>query len=102
MLNNTESISSPVLLSKGFKIQQLSIQLSKLRTSLSSIGRKIKGQTVDRGCTHYENPKHTQKICFKLHGYPEWWKELKERKKREADIKKNIGRAACINIDQEP
>ena len=81
MLSNTETTSSLVLLSKGFKIQQLSIQLSKLRTSLPSVGRKGKGKTANRGCTHYGNPKHTRKICFKVYGYPEWWKELKERKK---------------------
>ena len=80
MLSNIESTSSPVLLSKGFKIQQSGIQLSKLRASLPSVGRKGKGQTVDGGYTHCENPKHTQKICFKLHGYPEWWKELKKKK----------------------
>ena len=72
MLSNTEFTSSLVLLSKGFKIQQPSIQLSKLRTSLPSVGRKSKGQTADGGCTHCENPKHTREICFKLHGYPEW------------------------------
>ena len=81
MLSNTESTSSQVLLSKGFKIQQLSFPLSKLRTLLPSVGRKNKGQTADGECTHSENPKHTRKICFKLYGYPEWWKELKERKK---------------------
>ena len=100
MLSNTESTSSPVLLLKGFKIQQPSIQLSKLRTSLSSIGRKGKGKIADGGCTHFRNPKHTREICFKLQGYPEWWKELKERKKLEVDIKKNIGRASFTNIDQ--
>ena len=81
MLSNTESTSSPVLLSKGFKIQLPSIQLSKLQTSLTSVGRKSKGQIVDGGCTHCENPKHTREIYFKLHGYPEWWKELKKKEK---------------------
>lgn len=27
------------------------------------------------------HPKHTQETCFKLHGYPEWWHELKGRNK---------------------
>jgi hypothetical protein len=26
--------------------------------------------------------KHTRDTCFKLHGYPEWWNELKTRKQR--------------------
>ena len=60
MLSNTESTSSPVLLSNGFRIQQPNIQLSKLRTSLPSVGRKSKGQTADGGCTHCENPKYTR------------------------------------------
>ena len=98
MLNNIESIPSLVLLSKGFRNQQWSIQLSKLRTSLPSVGRKSKGQTADAGCTHCANPKHTREICFKLYGYPEWWKELKERKKREADIKEEIRKANMVSL----
>ena len=89
MLNNIKPILSSILFLKGLKVQQPGIQLSKLRASLLSVGRKGKGQTTDGGCTHCENPKHTQKICFKLHGYFEWWKELKERKKREANIKED-------------
>ena len=81
MLNNTEPTSSPVLFSKGLKIQQPGFQFSKLRASLPSVEKKGKGHIVDGGCTHCENPKYTRKICFKLHGYPEWWKELKEKKK---------------------
>ena len=70
MLNNTETTSSPALFSKGIRIQQPSIQSSKLRMSFSSVGRKSKGQTTYEGCTHCKNPKHTREICFKLHGYP--------------------------------
>ena len=102
MLSNTEPTSSPVLLSKGLRIQQPSIQSSKLRTSFSSVRRKSKGQTVDGGCTHCGNPKHTQEICFKLYGYPEWWKELKERKTRESNIREDTGRAAFTSTDHEP
>ena len=89
MLNNTEPTSSPVLLSKGIRIQQPSIQSAKLRILLPSVGRKSKGQTAYGGCTHCGNPKHTQKICFKLHGYPEWWKDLKERKIRESSSRED-------------
>ena len=73
MLTNTEPISSPVLLSQGLRTQQPSIQIPKLRAS-------GKGHTVDGGCTHCGNPKHTWGTCFKFHGYPEWWKDLKEMK----------------------
>ena len=102
MLNNTETTSSPVLFSKGIRIQQPSIQSSKLRMSFPSVGRKSKGQITDGGCIHCGNPKHTQEICFKLHGYPEWWKELKERKTRESNSREDTGRAAFINTDHEP
>ena len=97
MLNNTEPTSSPVLLSKGLRIQQPSIQSSKLRMSFPSVGKKSKGQTAHKGCTHCGNSKHTREICFKLHGYPEWWKELKERKTRESNSREDTGRAAFIN-----
>ena len=52
MLNNIETTSSPVLFSKGIRIQQPSIQSSKLWMSFPSVGRKSKGQTADGGCTH--------------------------------------------------
>ena len=43
MLNNTEPTSNSVLLSKGIRIQQPSIQISKLRMSSPSVERKGKG-----------------------------------------------------------
>ena len=102
MLNNTEPTSSSVLLSKGIRIQQPSIQISKLRMSSPSVRRKDKGQATDGGCTHCGNLKHTQDICFKLHGYPEWWKELKKRKTRASNSREETGRAAFTNTDHEP
>ena len=102
MLNNTEPTSSSVLLSKEIRIQQPSIQIFKLRMSSLSVGRKGKGQATYSGCTHCGNPKHTRDICFKLHGYPEWWKELKERKiTRESNSKKETRRATFTNTDHE-
>ena len=70
--------------------------------SFPSVGRKSKGQIADGGCTHCENPKHTREICFKLHGYPEWWKELKERKTLDSNSREGTGRAAFTNTDHEP
>ena len=93
MLNNTEPTSSSVLLSKG---------ISKLRMSSPSVERKGKGQATDGGCTHGGNPKHTRDICFKLHGYPEWWKELKEIKTRESNSREATERAAFTNTEHEP
>ncbi|KAL2240869.1 UNVERIFIED_CONTAM: Retrovirus-related Pol polyprotein from transposon RE1 [Sesamum indicum] len=33
-------------------------------------------------CTHCAKAGHAKETCFKLHGYPEWFKELAEKKKR--------------------
>jgi hypothetical protein len=41
--------------------------------------------------------KHTRETCFKLHGYPEWWTELKARKHRE--FAGGTGRAAIVNAE---
>jgi len=48
---------------------------------------KAKGQTEGGGhcCSHCGNIKHTRETCFKLHGYPEWWNELKAKKLKEAN-----------------
>jgi hypothetical protein len=37
--------------------------------------------------------KHTKETCFKLHGYLDWWHELKTKKKRES------GRAALVSAE---
>ncbi|OIT00697.1 hypothetical protein A4A49_59944, partial [Nicotiana attenuata] len=47
-------------------------------------------------CKHIGNMKHTKDICFKLDGYPQWWHELKAKRKREA------GRAALVNTGDSP
>ena len=61
----------------------------------SSYSEKKKGKgTKEEGCTHYGNPKHTRETYFKLHGYPEWWQDLK--KKREVDMNKSTGRTMNI------
>lgn len=45
---------------------------------------KAKAQVDKGGCTHCGNVKGTRGIYFKLHGYPEWWNELKAQKQSEA------------------
>lgn len=37
----------------------------------------------NRICTYCKNTGHTRETCFKLHGYPEWFTELKGRKGKE-------------------
>ncbi|KAF7827439.1 Retrovirus-related Pol polyprotein from transposon TNT 1-94 [Senna tora] len=34
----------------------------------------------DKYCDHCKVNGHTRDACFKLHGYPDWWKEMKEKK----------------------
>ncbi|KAG8379319.1 hypothetical protein BUALT_Bualt07G0076000 [Buddleja alternifolia] len=56
-----------------------------------STSTKPKLQIEDGGCSHCGGIKHTKDTCYKLHGYPDWWQELKAKKKRD------VGRAACTN-----
>jgi len=51
------------------------------------------------GCAHCGTTKHTRETCFKLHGYPNWWDELKARKQREAATNDGSGRAALVNVE---
>ncbi|XP_078166075.1 uncharacterized protein LOC144560701 isoform X2 [Carex rostrata] len=50
------------------------------------------GQTKPRpppgGCTHCGGIKHTRETCFKLHGYPDWWKDPKKKKQQGNDAGK--------------
>ncbi|XP_078167477.1 uncharacterized protein LOC144562180 [Carex rostrata] len=50
------------------------------------------GQTKPRpppgGCTHYGGIKHTKETYFKLHGYPDWWKDPKKKKQQGNDAGK--------------
>ncbi|KAL0391906.1 UNVERIFIED_CONTAM: Retrovirus-related Pol polyprotein from transposon RE1 [Sesamum radiatum] len=34
-------------------------------------------------CSHCDKSGHTRETCFKLHGYPEWYKTMQEQKKRD-------------------
>lgn len=39
--------------------------------------------------------RHTCDTCFKLHGYPEWWNELKAKKQK--DAASGLGRVALAS-----
>ena len=56
-------------------------------------------QSEGGGCTHCGNSKHTRETCFKLHGYPEWWDDLKARKQRENTANGGSGRVALVNSE---
>ena len=64
-------------------LQQPSLQV--ILNKKPNILMKTKMQADEGGgCTHCENMKHTRDTCFKLNGYPDWWHELKAKKKRES------------------
>ncbi|KAK3006834.1 hypothetical protein RJ639_015528 [Escallonia herrerae] len=90
MLTKDDIVHSAVMISKGQKSQQQpSLQLAS--NGKQNFLTKPKSQGEEVGCTHCGHPKHTRDTCFKLHGYPEWWHDLKAKKKRD------IGRAALMN-----
>lgn len=39
--------------------------------------KAAKRAKMERKCTNYNQKGHTVDQCFKIHGYPEWFKELK-------------------------
>ncbi|KAG5563641.1 hypothetical protein RHGRI_006177 [Rhododendron griersonianum] len=109
MITGTETTTGAVMASRGIKMgqqQSLSLQMPKNGSSSTSSGShftnsKAKVQPEGGGCTHCKNPKHTRETCFKLHGYPEWWNELKARKHREATSNEGSGRAALVNAEPQ-
>jgi len=92
MLTNNGNSTAVAMVSRGGKAylpQQYALQITRSGTS-SLAGcntyhlAKTKGQVKSEssGCSHYGSMKHTRDTCYKLHGYPEWWNELKTRKQR--------------------
>lgn len=51
------------------------------------------GKKDDRMCTHYNAGGHTKDTCFKLHGYSNWFIELKQKKKQE--------KASAVTVSQQ-
>lgn len=91
MLTKEETISSMAMISKGGQKSQQQPSLQVITNGKPSTLMKSKTQKDEGGCTHCGNMKHTRNTCFKLHGYPDWWHELKAKKKHES------GRAALVN-----
>ncbi|KAI9153199.1 hypothetical protein LWI28_007568 [Acer negundo] len=65
----------------------------------NALNINAKGQTERGACTYCGNMQHTRETCFKLHGYPEWWNELKARKQR--DVAGGSGQAALVNTEPQ-
>ncbi|KAF7810093.1 uncharacterized protein G2W53_036836 [Senna tora] len=39
-------------------------------------------EKMSKFCDHCQQNRHTKEGCFKLIGYPDWWKDLKEQKRK--------------------
>ncbi|XP_059649773.1 uncharacterized protein LOC132295500 [Cornus florida] len=83
MLTKGDTTPSAIMLSKGGQKSQQQPSLQILSNGKLNTWTKSKSQAEGGGCTHCGHMKHTRDICFKLHGYPKWWHELKKKKKRE-------------------
>jgi hypothetical protein len=95
MLKNEEVISGGAMLSRGGQKPQ-----HHLSFLMPANGRPVtKSHGEGAGCTHCGNTKHTKDTCFKIHGYPDWWHELKAKKKPEARRNEHPGRAALISME---
>ncbi|KAK1394170.1 hypothetical protein POM88_013226 [Heracleum sosnowskyi] len=95
MLTKEDTASSVVMLSKGGrKPQQTSLRMSTSGRPDTSM--RSKAQIGEEGCAHCGNIKHTKDTYFKLHGYPDWWQDLKAKKKCES------GYAALVNAENTP
>ena len=99
MMVNKDIVSrGAILLRRGHKPQhQLSLQM----TSNGKPTTKSQSQGEGEGCKHCGNMKHTKETCFKLHGYPDWWHELKEKKKHESSGGNNSGHATLISVEPQ-
>jgi len=89
------------MVSKGSKAQPSNLQISKSVPTTTGSGKptsKDKWQVEMGGCTHFGNIKQTWETYFKLHRYPEWWHEIKAKKKREIGANENTSQAAFVSI----
>lgn len=85
--------SGAVMAPKGSKFGQLP-------TLVTGSSLKLKGLSDGGKCKHCGNARHTSDSCFKLHGYPEWWDELRAKKKRDIiTLEYGTGKAVLVTIE---
>jgi len=105
MLTNNGNSTAAAMVSRGGKTylpRQQTLQINRAGMAPTA-GRNLhhlarpKGQVESEGsgCSHCGNMKHTRETCFKLHGYPDWWSELKTRKQRTSSG--DTGQASLAN-----
>ena len=101
MMMNEDTISGGVMLSRGGQKPQHHLSFQTPSNGKPNTATKPKSQGEGGGCTDYGNTKHTKETCFKLHGYPNWWHELKAKKKREASGGDNPGHVALMSLEPQ-
>ncbi|RVW48564.1 hypothetical protein CK203_088439 [Vitis vinifera] len=101
MMMNKDTISGGAMLSRGGHKPQHQLSFQTSSNGNPNTTTKPKSQGEGGGCTHCGNTKHTKETCFKLHGYPDWWHELKAKKKCEASGGDNPGRAALMSVEPQ-
>ncbi|TXG65499.1 hypothetical protein EZV62_006774 [Acer yangbiense] len=99
MMAKGDTTSGAAMLSRGGHKSQQTSSLQILSGGKPNMTTKSKSHTEGGGCTHCGNVKLTRETCFKLHGYPEWWNELKAKKKHDVVAKENPGRAALVSTE---
>jgi len=94
--NNSSTITDELILQtanmlrNGLGIQQIQANFDKGQgcSRLETVGRRPSQRHMeDKGhihCTHYGRKKHTKETCFKIVGYPEWWKDSKPKNRKAA------------------
>lgn len=97
MMTHEDTVSGSAMISRGGQKPQRPISF-RAPSNGKSITKSLGGEG---GCTHCGNMKHTKETCFKLHGYPDWWEELKTKKKRELSGGDNHGRAALMSAEPQ-
>ena len=76
MLNQEEGNNSMVMLARELTMNKPSYY------SKPNHNQNTKPHNLE-GCTYCHNPKHTKDKCYKLIGYPEWWKDPRKKKQGE-------------------
>lgn len=51
-----------------------------------AVMKKTKEEKARMVCEHCQVPGHEMNDCFKLHGYPDWYKKLKEQKGKQITV----------------
>ncbi|KAF7810233.1 uncharacterized protein G2W53_036976 [Senna tora] len=85
---NINSVEGSTMLARG-----------NYRTEGSKKFDDRKNEKMSKHCDHCQQNGHTKDGCFKLIGYPDWWKELKEQKRKGAKKGMTANLAAETPID---